>query len=544
MKNTARNRIKNRTGIGTGLIFSSMLFEFIILLERFLFSFFLNDTGMGYYSFVYEMYTIIMVVFSWSLTYGVSKTVRNRIAKGQIKNTGRVRKAILIYGAIIGIFICLLSIVTSEFVSGTILMQPLNKLALWVMAPLLMISVFVSAFLGYFEGIGTIVPTSIARLTGAILSCVFGFLFGKLFLNYGQKVAKVVQNENHAPAYAVIGIFVGLLLSQIIVLVFLILVNHVHGRTVKRQLKEDNSKILDSYPDLLKNIYIYGLPFTLIMLCLRGVVFVNMMLYAHCGSATDFSVQYGSFYGKYAVLIGFFVCLLGFMIAKPLNAIVHYHKREEYRAVKDIFSGAIHSFMIYGIPITVLTAVLAQPITNCFFSNDETIVFLIQVSSTLIFLIPCALFFVYVMQRIGKEMVVLKNVAIAFVLQTIAVIFFLYILKLGIVAIAYGYMIMFLVIVVSNGITLMRYLKCTLDYFHIILVPVIAAGIAGLLAMLLSRALLDKAGSLITTLVCGILGYIGYFVLFFALKGATEKELNKISGGKLLRQFATMFRLL
>lgn len=546
METTERRKTRKSSPKGNTFVFAIMLSNIIILVSRLLFSDMLGENGMGYYAAVYEMFIFVMLFVSWYLPQAEAKAVKARLTKGQIKNAVRVLKGTLLVGIGVGLVIVLAEAMLMTLLTEKLLLQPLVSLALFMMAPAILLSIAISAYRGYFEGMGTLVPSNISRVLEQIFALSFGLIFGRIFYNYGEKAGNLVQNTNYAPAYAVAGIGLGMVAAQVLILVFLMFVNRTYSRILKKQMSRDNSKILDSYADIFRSILSSGLPHMLTMLLIQGSVFIDMLLYMHYiskNTAQNYTVHYGSFYGKYAVVIGICICLIGFTMSRPLAAVRHFHKREEYRAVKDIFSGALHTFAIYGVPMAVLLSALAEPITVMLFGSARGTMFLLQVSSTLVLFVPCALFFIYILQGVGKQMTAMRNGGIAFVVQVIAMGVFLNGLHLGIASVAYGYMVLFGVMFILNGMSLLRYLKYTPDYMRMLAVPFIASAISGVLDMLLAKALLEKAGGMVTTIICVLFGSIGYVALLFALKGVNEKELSKIPGGMLLSKIGQILHL-
>lgn len=547
MENRERRKTKKGGMKGNTTVFALMISNIIILIGRFLFDEMLGEIGMGYYATIFELFIFIMVFTGWYLPQIEAKAVKGRLAKGQIKNAKRVLQGTLLFGIGFSLIISFFVIVLSELIAKKLLLQPLNSLALCVMTPAVVLSVVISAYRGYFEGMGTVVPTNISRILEQVFALVFGLIFGKSFYNYGEKIGNLVQNSNYAPAYAVVGIVTGIIAAQLLVLLFLGFLNRVFSRSLRKQMDKDNSKILDSYFEIIRNTLVSGLPYILTMIFVQGSVFIDMMLYMHYingNTVQNYTAHYGSFYGKYCVIIGLLVCIMCFSFSKTLGAIRHFHKREEYRIVKDIFSGEVHALAIYGILMAVLLAALAEPITKLFFGKAAGTVFLLQVSSSLVFLVPCALFFQYVLQLIGKQAIALRNCAAAFTVQIIAVIILLRGANAGIAAVAYGYMFLFGVMTILDGMTLLRYLKYSPQYIRMFGVPLLASAICGILDMLLAKAMLEKAGATATTIVCIIFGSIGYVVLLFALNGINEKELSKIPGGTLIIKIGKVLHFL
>lgn len=547
MGNTERKKIKRGTPRGNNVIFAMMLSNLIILFGRLVFLDMLGEIGMGYYAAVYETLIFILLFISWFIPQAESQAVRSRLVKGQIHNAARVLKGMLLFGIGFGWLLCLLEGVLAGTIAKKLLLQPLNTLGLWMIAPAILFSVLISVYRGYFEGMGTAVPSNISRLLEQIFALGFGVIFGKICYNYGVKAGNLVQNSNYAPAYGVAGIICGILFAQLFVLLFMIFLNRTYAATFKKQLQKDNSKIQDDYPKIVKNIFISGVPHILLLLFMQGAVYVDMLLYIHYigkNTAQNYTIHYGSFYGKYCIIIGICVCVLGMTLAKPLAAIAHFHKREEYRAVKDIFSSELHTIAIYGIPMAVFVAALAEPITRMLFGKANGTVFLLQVSSSLIFFIPGALFLLYTLQSLGKQKTALINCAIAFLIQSMTMFFFLHVLHLGIASVAYSYMVLFGVMCILNGMSVLRYLKYSPEYIRMFVIPFLASAVAGILDMLLAKAMLNKTGGLITFLVCIVLGSVGYMVLLFALKGVNEKELSKIPGGMILCKLGKLLHLI
>jgi len=547
MENTRKRKAGKSLSKGNTILSAMLISNLIMLTGRIPFAHMLGEIGTGYYAAVYELFAFVMIFLGWYLPQAVSKAVRVKINKGQIKNAGRVLTGMLIFAIGAGLLFSLLTIIFSGQISEELLLQPLLSLGICVIAPAFLLSCVISVYRGYFEGIGTVVPTCISRILEQIFSLGFGLIFTRMLYRYGEKAGRLKQNINCAPAYGVVGMAIGMITAQVLILLFLLFINSIYTPALRKKRIADSSKGRDSYAEVIKNVLLSGLvPFSM-LLFVQGEVFIDMMLYFHYtheNTAQNFTMHYGSFYGKYGILMGILVCLICFIMIKPLAAIGQLHRREEYRAVKEKFAAAIHAFCIYAVPVAVLLAFLAKPITDMLFGTVKGTVFLLQVSSALLFIIPCAIFFNNVLQAVGKQSLALRNCAVSFVVHIGAVIFFLKVMHLGIASVAYGYMVLFGLMMILNGMTLFRYLKYTPEYVRMLGIPALASLIAGLLDMFLVRALFAKTGGMITSVVCILFGGIGYLVLLFALKGVNKKELSQMPGGNILTGLGQMLRLL
>lgn len=537
MENNRKKRAKQSIPKGNTVILATVVSNLIMLFGRIPFLRMFGEVGAGYYAAVYEMFAFVMIFLGWYLPQAEGKAVRARMNRGQIKNAGRVLKGTLMLASVSGLFMVLAVVIFSRQIAGKLLLQPLLSLAVCVIAPAIFLSALISVYRGYFEGIGTVVPTFISRIAEQVLGVGIGLIFAKILYDYGEKVGKLKQNSNCAPAYGVTGAAVGMVAAQLLILLFMLFINRTYAPTMNHRRIEDNSRILESYTEIIRNIIFAGMPWFAMQFFISGPVFIDMLLYFHYihkNTTQNFMLHYGSFYEKYGILTGILICAFILMIIRPLAAIGQYHRREDYRAVKERFIGMLHAFCIYGIPAAVLLAFLAKPVTEMFYGTVKGTIFLLQVSSSLLMIVPCAVFFNYVLQAVGKQAQALRNCAISFAAQLAAVLLFLRVLHLGIASIAYGYMVLYGLIMILNGMTIFRYLKYSPEYMRMLGVPVMSSLISGLLAMLLSKALLKAAGGMVTSIVCVPLGMLGYMVLLFALRGINEKELLRIPGGSIL----------
>ena len=75
-------------------------------------------------------------------------------------------------------------------------------------------------------------------------------------------------------------------------------------------------------------------------------------------------------------------------------------------------------------------------------------------------------------------------------------------------------------------------------------VTAIAAGLSGLVGMLLGKVMLAWAGNTVTFLVCFVICVLIYLVLMIVLKGIREDELEDIPGGRIIIVLAEKVHLM
>ena len=130
------------------LMIASIISRIIGLIYRRPLGAVLGSVGLGYYGYASNLYSILLLISSYSIPMAVSKIVSERLALKQYKNAHKVFKGALLYAVLVGGVTALVA-----FFGGGILL-PANQQnavpALQVLAP----TIFLSAILGVFRGHG------------------------------------------------------------------------------------------------------------------------------------------------------------------------------------------------------------------------------------------------------------------------------------------------------------------------------------------------------------------------------------------------------
>ena len=124
----------------------------------------IGDMGNGYYANAYEIYSIVLLLSSYSLPVAISRLVASRTERGQIKNTQKYFKGALLFALISGGLSCGLVMAFADTLATVVMGEPKSAMALRVLAPTLLIFAVMGAFRGYFQGKGTMVVTAISQI--------------------------------------------------------------------------------------------------------------------------------------------------------------------------------------------------------------------------------------------------------------------------------------------------------------------------------------------------------------------------------------------
>ena len=152
-----------------GLLYRSPLFGII------------GEEGMGYYSYAYNIYNIILLIASFSIPQAVSKLISERIALKDYRNAHKFFKGAMIYAMVIG------GVVGLFCLFGAVLIIPQNQKdaipALQILAPTIFLSGILGVFRGYFQAYRNMMPTSISQIIEQVFNAAVSLLAAWGFIN-------------------------------------------------------------------------------------------------------------------------------------------------------------------------------------------------------------------------------------------------------------------------------------------------------------------------------------------------------------------------
>ena len=312
---------------------------------------------------------------------------------------------------------------------------------------------------------------------------------------------------------------------------------------------KDTSKYTESKGELLSMLLTTALPYMLCAVLYNMNYLVDQRLFNYAMNIKEKgsvrAAHWGVYYGKYSVLIGAAAVVCTLLVMANIPKIVQLYERQERREAQQKLGKTMHALAVWTIPGAVWFAVLAQPLVELLFKGDtNTAVSLVQIGSFVIVLFPFAYLFMNILQRMRKIRIIIVGGLGAFILHLLVVLILVNNTELGIKAVVCGMLVYWLVVCVTGFISVGRYLQYSPDWLKMFGVTIIAAGIAGLIAMLVCKALFSVAGSFLTLLVCTILCLVLYNVILILLKGVGEEELMEIPGGKIVLVLAEKIHLI
>ncbi len=195
---TTKKRTKKDDYIVQGSILAAaaVLTKIIGVVYRIPLTNILGDEGNGFYGYAYQVYAIALMISSFSLPTAVSKLVSIRLAKRQRRNAFRVFICSLAFAIGVGLFISLTIFLGAGLISTHLMKSPLSVYALRVLAPGLLIVAVMAVIRGYFQGMGTMLPTAISQIIEQVFNAVISIVGASVLFGIGTKAGEKSGERN------------------------------------------------------------------------------------------------------------------------------------------------------------------------------------------------------------------------------------------------------------------------------------------------------------------------------------------------------------
>ncbi len=510
----------------------------------------IGDVGNGYYANAYEIYSIILLLSSYSLPVAISRLVAARTEKGQSKNTQKLFHGALLFAVISGGLSCILVLIFADFLATTVMGEPKSAMALRVLAPTLFIFAVMGAFRGYFQGKGTMVVTAISQIIEQIILVVTSLVFASLFFGIGTKFGNVMMDEKFAPALGAAGATVGCGLGALASLLYVVINYQLYvKKVVQREVAIDQTKRTEKMSKIMWIILITVVPFIMSTVIYNVSGILNQSMYNHymegIGELDLKTLAMGVYSGKYKVLINLPIAFANAMVSTIVPSLSASVSKNDKVTARMKVATAIRVTMVITIPCAVGLAVLGRPIVDMLFNGE------IDMAARMLYIGTLSIIFFAlstlgngVLQGIGKIYTPVINAVIALIVNIGSLLLFLYGFKIGIYSVVLANMLFSLVMCILNHVAIHRYLHYKQEVKQTFLIPLLCSVIMGviifLIYILFKLFLPDFAACLIAIGV----GMIVYLITMTLFKGITKEIFGMVPLGDQILNIFRKFGLL
>ena len=184
----------------------------------------------------------------------MGRMLRGRNARGQYRNVSRMRKNMMLFQIAEGLLGTVLCMSLGWILLEKVFLVPYGSMILWILSPALFLRCIQSVFLGYFQSEGSEMPSAVSSVLRQVFFLGLGLVFLGIFRNYGEKVSLLLKRTDFTSMYGAMGIAVGMLLSEVLVLLFVFVI--YRGSMAGRREVESGMKGTDSFSSQLRTLLI------------------------------------------------------------------------------------------------------------------------------------------------------------------------------------------------------------------------------------------------------------------------------------------------
>ena len=546
MSNSKKGKSSDFLVQGSILAFAAIISRMIGLVYRIVLANILGDYGNDYYSGAYSVYNILLLISSYSLPLAVSKLISARVAKKQYRNAMRILKAALMFAVTSGLIVCLICFFGADFITKYVIATPMSYFALRMLAPTLFIVAVMGVIRGYFQGLGTMVPTATSQIIEQIVNAAGSIIGAMLLSAYGLKVGAVLgKPEQYSAAYGASGGTFGTGIGAFFALIFLCFILFSYKNVIKRQVKKDKTKNIESYSSIYGVLFLTIVPVILsttiynISDFLDQAVFKRIMIIL--GESVEVrSSSWGIYSAEVLTLLSVPITIASALSSSVIPSLTAALANNDRVLVKKKISTAIRFIMVISIPCAIGMGVLASPILRLTYSDARDLpANMIRIGAISIVFYSLSTLMNGILQGINKMFTPIKNAIIALIIHVITLVGCMMLFHIGIYAVVISSIVFSFLMCVFNSHAISKALRYRQEVLKTIIIPSISGAIMGGIVFLSYTGIyMILEINSIATIVSILIGVLVYGLLLLVFKEFSEEELLGLPKGRFLLKIA------
>lgn len=517
------------------LMFAQIMVKVLGLVYKFVITNFegFGDTGLGYYSAGYQIYSVLLALSSIGIPSVISKLVSERIAIEDKKGAQRVFRIAMTFFVGIGAILSLGLFFGAEYIATAIFNVPDTKYVMQVLAPAI---AFVSAsavFRGYFAGLNDMKPTSYSQIIEQIFNCVLSITF--VYALLGREPYIMAAGGNLSTTLA-------------IVLTFVYLIAYYKKKKIKIDRKQISPEKDLTTMELLKKILVISVPVTI-----SSIISVVNPLIDSATVSRCIQTAFASMYPIKEELEAFAMSKTGILskvdtlvnLPTAINvafstalvpAVSAAIAKKDYKTASKRMTFSIFASLLIVLPCAAGMIALAQPILNLIYPSASN-----GAEVLAIFCIP--MIFIALNQTINGGLYGLNKTHIAAIALAVGAIikFVLNIIlisnpKIEIMGAGISSITcQFIAFLITFGV-LQKHIKMKFKLGRMVILPILAATFMGICTYFINQGLSAMISPKISTIIAIIAGAIIYVIAILCLKILSKEEMTMIPFGTKLYQ--------
>ena len=365
----------------------------------------LGDYGYGIFYATYNVYNIFFTLSTAGLPVALSRLIAEADVNGRRKQEEKTFKTAIITFACIGVLFSSIMYFGSDWLAENYLSKPQASLSIKAMSPAIVLVCLVSAYRGYCQGNGNMLPTTIDEVLEVLFKVVSGLVISILVL-------KATNDLSKASAGAIFGVTIGGMVSLAYMIIYRrrnysdLSAAYTGGRSITDV--PDDDELVDSGWEIAGNILKIGIPIAIGASVMAILTSFDPGICARRLAAAGFS-KYDAdvLYGVYSKAITLFN--LPAAITQPLTiscvpaiagALALGIKEESTKVSED----SLRITAVISLPMATGLAVMAYPIMKIMYPTANAAgPGLLRIMAAASFFVCIVLIENAILQASGKE---------------------------------------------------------------------------------------------------------------------------------------------
>ena len=490
-----------------------------------------NIIGPDGYSMFFETYSVYNVFLTLStagLPIALARMISEANAEKREMQTRRTFTVAWWTFFVIGLVFSLIMLLFSKQLAADILHNPPAAASIRAMAPSVLLVCLVSAFRGYTQGKGNMVPTTVGQVLEVLVKVAVGLSLSYVLIRSGK-------NKAIGSAGAIFGVTAGSLAALLYMYLY-------KKKNYPEHMLEDPDRP-DSDREILFRFLKIGIPIAVgsSVLAILNLVDSSLCM-GRLQSAAGFSLEkaqtlYGV-YGEAQTLFNLPAALITPMTIAVVPAITAAIVKGENDNATKISEDSMRIVSALAMPMGIGLAVLSEPIMRVIYKDGH------EAAPTLLAIMGLAAFFVCmvlmenaILQAAGKELLPMITLVIGGLAKVILNYFLVADPRIHIYGAPVGTFASYLIMFVINFV-FMCFVLDKNPKLHIILVkPLACSAVMGLSAWISYRIFAHFLhGGRIMMMAClavaMAIAIVIYLVMTVAFRMLTKEDMQMIPGGE------------
>lgn len=527
---------------GTILAAASVISRIIGMLYRSPMAAVIGDKGNGLYSFAFEIYSIALILSSYSMPLAVSKLLSARFAKKEYKNADKIYKFAYIFAAVSGMVMALILF----FGAGTIERLSGHEglaLPLKVLAPTVFVVALAGTIRGFFQSRNTMMPTAVSQLAEQIINAIVSIVAAVILVRFAA-------NEFDKARYGAAGGTIGTLFGALSSLMFLIFLFVIYKPRMKKHLSHDKVGVTVSNEEVLKLIVATIVPVILSQTVYQSIGVVDGFMFGNLYKGSDSTALYGIYSSKYRLMVNVPNAISSALASSMIPSLVSLYTLKNFVEFRARLKTSVKFNMIIAFPCAFGISALSGMIMKLLFPTTDTVISgrMLMYGSVAVLFYALSTVTNAALQGMDRMRLPVRHAAISLLIHIPLMVILLKFTKLGAHALVIGNIIYPLIVCALNWASVARYANYRQEVKTTFIIPLLASSVMWIETFCLRRLMakvlpVNYVTNALITIICIVNACLVYFIMLFVLKGVTREELKEFPMGGRMAKFADKLKI-